>query len=245
MSTQIVLVHGLIGNLSDGELLRAFDGRALAPDLLGYGAHADAVADELSLQGQARFLADWLQRNVAAPAHFVGHSVGAAVAVLVADAHPELCASFTSVEGNFTLKDAFWSAQMATRPLDAVEAVFEGYKSDVAGWLAGAGVAADERTLAIGRAWLENQPVSTIWAQAKAVVSTTSDPAYLATVRRLLDSECGFHLLAGARSAADWDVPGWVRNGATSSTELAERGHLMMLEAPRQFADAVVESLQR
>ncbi|WP_428942794.1 alpha/beta fold hydrolase [Xanthomonas oryzae] len=41
--------------------------------------------------------------------HLVGHSVGGAVSALVCSLYPELVASFTSVEGNFTLKDAFWS----------------------------------------------------------------------------------------------------------------------------------------
>ncbi|WP_227744214.1 alpha/beta fold hydrolase [Yersinia kristensenii] len=51
----------------------------------------------------------WLRKSFTEPVHVIGHSVGGAVAVLFARRYPEMTRSLTSVEGNFTLSDAFWS----------------------------------------------------------------------------------------------------------------------------------------
>lgn len=51
------------------------------------------------------------------------------------------------------------------------------------------------------------------------------------------------HLLAGERSCAGWDVPAWVRSAADTSTVLTGVGHMMMLEAPGRFCNAVAALL--
>ncbi len=53
------------------------------------------------------------------------------------------------------------------------------------------------------------------------------------------------HLVAGERSAADWDVPDFVRRAARSYTEQPGAGHLMMLEDPDAFCQIVNEIMRR
>ena len=48
----------------------------------------------------------------------------------------------------------------------------------------------------------------------------------------------------GAKSAADWGVPDFVRVAAASYTEQPDAGHAMMLEAPSAFCDIVVSILE-
>lgn len=242
----VLLIHGLFGSLSDATILSKFSGRQVfAPDLLGYGEHQHANLDGLTLERQADHVANRLRIHTAGPVHVVGHSIGGAVATFFAARHPALTASLTSIEGNFTLKDAFWSAKLAAMPLPEVQAILDSYRADPDGWLRRAGVVPTAWTLALAQQWLSNQPAATLQAQARAVVAATGAPGYLAMLRVLLDSGMALHLIAGADARAGWDVPDWVQQAATTSADIAATGHMMMLQAPERFAEAILTALDQ
>lgn len=244
MTIPILLIHGLFGSLADPHILAGFGkARVLAPDLLGYGAYREARTVGLTLAAQADHVSAWLRERDAGPVHVVGHSVGGAVAMFFAARHPGQTQSLTSIEGNFTLKDAFWSSRIAKMELPEVEAIVDGYRTDVAAWIEGAGVAPTPWAVDVARAWLGNQPAATVREQARALVAATGDAAYLGMVRRLLDSGLPVHLVAGERSRGGWDVPQWVRQMARTSSDIAATGHLMMLEAPQRFAATIAGNL--
>jgi pimeloyl-ACP methyl ester carboxylesterase len=85
--------------------VRAFaPGRALAPDLLGYGAQRQVPVEAIDLPAQVEHLYRVLEEQLPGEAvHLVGHSVGGAVAMLFAQVHGERVRSLVSVEGNFSL----------------------------------------------------------------------------------------------------------------------------------------------
>jgi len=237
----IVLVHGLFGSLSDPTITGAFGGAtAYTPDLIGYGTLRELNTSELTLDDQAKRVAEFISKQVGTKVHLVGHSVGGAVSALVAMRHPELVASFTSVEGNFTLKDAFWSGQIAEKPVAEVEAIVADLMANPDDWIAGAGVPLNEWTSALARQWLANQPASTIKAQARAVVAATGKDAYLEGMRRLMASGMPVFLIAGARSSDGWDTPLWANQMCSMRINIPNAGHLMMAEDPHAFAKAVL-----
>jgi len=242
---KILLIHGLFGSLSDESIVNAFDSAAtvIAPDLLGYGQYLTYDTANLTLVHQAQHLASLLKKNGDAPVHIVGHSVGGAVGLLLASDHPELVASYTSVEGNMTLKDAFWSAEIANTPIAKVEQIIEGYKADAAAWIAGAGVEATPERLSIAKQWLDNQPATTIKAQATAVVNETGKGSYLERFNTLKANGTPIYLLAGESSYAEWDLPQSILNLSSSSSKAERCGHLMMLENPSLFAKLVFNAL--
>ena len=243
MTTPILLIHGLFGSLSDPRIAAAFgETTVLAPDLLGYGAYRSADTDGITIEAQADHVAAWMRQRGDAPAHVVGHSIGGAIAMFFASRHPELTRSLTSIEGNFTLKDAFWSNQIAQMALSEVEAIVDGYKANVGGWISASNVAPTQWALDVAQHWLHNQPASTVRAQARAVVAATGGAEYLDLVRCLLDAGPPFHLIGGARSRAAWDVPDWVARIAASNSDIAATGHLMMLDAPERFAAAIMSN---
>lgn len=212
MAGPVVFVHGLLGTLDDAEMLRACSpdpADTFAPDLAGYGEFRDADSAGVALPAQVAHLA----RLVAArygrqPVHLVGHSIGGAIALLFADAHPERVASVVDVEGNFTLKDAFWSAAIARMTAAEVAAMLEGFCQAPADWLASAGVQPTPRTVAIARGWFDRQPADTVRALAGSVVAITAGPEYLALARRVF-TRTPVHLVTGERSVAAWDIPPW------------------------------------
>lgn len=241
----IVLVHGLIGSLNAPKILDAFgDIDVHAPDLIGYGKNRNADVGALTLLDQAQHIANFISGLDSGKVHLVGHSVGGAVSALVARHHPGIVESFTSVEGNFTLKDAFWSGQIAVKSDEEVADIFAGYEADPDAWIAGAGVPIDDWTSALARSWLANQPASTVKAQAKAVVAATGHDEYLEGFRHLMASDLPVHLIAGTRSAQNWDVPDWANRTCTMRINIPNTGHLMMAENPGGFAKAIVLACQ-
>jgi pimeloyl-ACP methyl ester carboxylesterase len=244
ISAPILLIHGLFGTLNDPGIVRPFQGsEVLAPALLGYGDAREHGKKEPTLEDQADHLFFYLRERTSGPVHVVGHSVGGAVAVTFVGKYPELGLSLTSVEGNFTLKDAFWSGEIAKKEISEIENIVSGYRSDVAGWIKNSIPQPTPWALSVAEKLLDAQPASTLRAQSRAVVAATSKPEYLQTVDRLLEAGLPVHLIAGQRARAGWNVPDWVIDRSGGVTELAGTGHLMMLEDPELFARAVQKNL--
>lgn len=244
-ATPIVFVHGLIGTLQMPDLSIHFGTtKTLAPDLLGYGGLNDVPAHEVSLPAQVIHLAQVIRESLGdEPVHLVGHSVGGAIAALFAHAHPDRVVDLVSVEGNFTLKDAFWSASVARMSAGEAEAMLTGFRADPAAWLARAGVPAEPSLVEVAARYLSQQPASTVHAMARSVVEETGSPGYLSRLRDVF-SRRRVHLLAGERSRPGWDVQDWALRQAASTAVIPRTGHMMMLEQPRAFAAMVKKALQ-
>jgi pimeloyl-ACP methyl ester carboxylesterase len=237
--TALVMIHGLLGSSSfydPQSQLPELDVRA--PDLLGYGSKR-SVDTGIDLHAQAAEIVRVLRDEVGRPAWLLGHSVGGAVMMLAAEQAPELVAGLVSVEGNFTLKDAFWCARIAPMPESDWAAEYGALEDDPARWLERGGIEASDQRLLWARDILENQPYTTVQAMARSVVEVTGAPAYLEGVRRVLGSGVPLYLLGGELSAAGWDIPEWVLALACKSLVQPKAGHMMMLEDPAAFCGIV------
>lgn len=244
MTAPILLIHGLFGSLSAPRILSAFgDERVHAPDLIGYGSCRDGAPAEWTLHEQADHVATWLRAREREPVHVVGHSIGGAVAVLFACRHPELTRSLTSVEGNFSLRDAFWSRKISMQSLSEIEEEVGGFRADVGAWIGRSGVAPTPFALATATEWLGNQPASTLRNQARAVVTATAEDDYLNSLHNLVRSGIPIHLVAGARARDGWSVPEWLSRKAATDNTIPGTGHLMMLEQPELFAQTLLRNL--
>lgn len=239
--TPLVMIHGLLGSIDYFEpqsYLKDFE--VHTPHLPGYGRRAtNHGGSRISLTSQALWVLEYLSSEVGRPAWLLGHSVGGAIAMLAAHLGPEQVRGVINVEGNFTLNDAFWCRKIAPLTDEAWAADYERMKSDPLAWLRGASVEVTVKRLGWAHEILHHQPASTVLAMARAVVEETSAPRYLEAVHEVVTRGTALHLLAGACSAPAWDVPAWVRSAARGVTELAGTGHLMMLESPRAFCEAV------
>jgi pimeloyl-ACP methyl ester carboxylesterase len=244
-NTPLVMIHGLLGSSGYFEpqrYLPAFDVRT--PDLLGYGSKR-TVEQGIDLAGQADEIVRILRQEVGRPAWLLGHSVGGAVMMLAADRAPELVRGLTSVEGNFTLKDAFWCSRIAAMPEPDWAAEYGAMEDDPAGWLERNAIEASDERIALAAGILQNQPYSTIQSMARSVLAVTGSPDYLALVRRVLARGTPLWLLGGEQSASGWDIPEWVLALARGSLVQPKAGHMMMLEDPGAFCGIVGELLAR
>jgi pimeloyl-ACP methyl ester carboxylesterase len=237
--TPLVMIHGLLGSsgyFAPQQFLPQFDVRT--PDLLGYGSKR-TVEQGVDLDGQANEIVRVLRLEVGRPAWLLGHSVGGAVMMLAAERAPELVRGLISVEGNFTLKDAFWCSRIAAMPEADWASEYGAMEDDPAAWLERSGIEASDQRIAWARQILANQPYETIRSMARSVVSVTGAPGYLEGVRRVLGSGLPLYLLGGELSASGWDVPGWVLALACRSQVQPKAGHMMMLEDPAAFCGIV------
>lgn len=239
MTTPLVMIHGLLGPIDFFSPAEYLDDISVhTPDLLGYGRHCDATGP-LTLAAQAVHVAQYIKEHVNEPCYVLGHSVGGSIAMLLARQEPRQVKGVISVEGNFTLNDAFWCRRIA--PLDAHSwtAEYTQMQSDPVDWLGKCGIEPNEERLAWAKAILTNQPHTTVQAMAQAVVKETATPEFLEDIRALLDQRVLVWLLAGEKSASSWDVPDWVRQAARASVVLPNSGHMMMLEKPRAFCSTL------
>jgi lipase len=233
MSEPVVLIHGLFHMLTVPDAAPHFSpGRVLVPDLPGYGRNQGA--GPVSVEGAAEYVCTEIRAAGFERAHIAGHSVGGAVAVVLARHHPEMVLSVIDVEGNFTLKDAFWSAKLAQMEAAEAEALLDSYRADPGRWLSRNGIEPTAERVAAASTGL-HASTSTVQAMARSVVEITARPQYLNDVREILDRGTPFHLVAGEKSRKGWDVPDFVAARAASMTVQPGVGHMMMLENAAEF----------
>ena len=242
----LLMIHGLIGSLRyfDPDE-RISEARVLTPDLLGYGSLAGVPIRDLTLAGQAEHVVELVRAQPADAVWLVGHSMGGAVAMLAADRIPDRIAGVINVEGNFSLKDAFWSARIAEQGLEDWTRDYRRMQCDCAGWLQECGIEPSDERIRRAETVFANQPAETVYAMSHAIVRETAASAFLECVRRVVERNCPVHLVAGERSAANWDVPDFVRRVAGSYMEQPGAGHLMMLEEPEAFCQIVNQIMRR
>jgi pimeloyl-ACP methyl ester carboxylesterase len=237
--TPLILIHGLLGSSSyydPQSQLPSLDVRT--PDLLGYGGKR-SIDTGIDLPAQAAEVVRVLRDEIGQPAWLLGHSVGGAVMMLAAAQAPALVAGLISVEGNFTLKDAFWCTRIAAMPEPDWAAEYGAMEDDPARWLERSGIEASDQRILWAQDILSNQPYTTIQAMARSVVDVTGAPSYLEGVRRVLGTGVPLYLLGGELSAAGWDIPEWVLALACKSLVQPKAGHMMMLEDPAAFCGIV------
>lgn len=115
--------------------------------------------------------------------------------------------------------------------------------ADIPAWLVKCAIDPTPKRVEWATAMLDHQCPEAIHNVSKALVEATAVPEFLDTVRRIVDRDVPLHLIAGRRSLALWDVPEFVRRAAISSEVVEDAGHLMMLERPDAFCDAVARVL--
>jgi len=237
----LVMIHGLLGSLDYFSPAERLPSLAVhTPDLIGYGpAQSPASIRDLSLEDQAESVTAYIVEHVQAPCWLLGHSVGGAVAMLLAQRQPELVAGVINVEGNFTLNDAFWCKKIANLPTDVWTNEYKDMVTAPSRWLRRSDIAVTPQRVAWAEQILHNQPPSTVQAMAQAVVKDTGRSEYLQVVRKVVDCGVPMYLLAGERSKAGWDVPEWVLATAKGYVVQPKTGHMMMLEEPTEFCRLV------
>ncbi|KNE75285.1 Lactone-specific esterase [Candidatus Burkholderia crenata] len=208
------MIRGLMGSIDYFSPDERMPGVSVhTPDLIGYGSRADSDARSITFDNQAASVIRYMEEQVGEPSWLLGHSVGGAIAMLVAATAPNLVRGLISVEGNFTLNDAFWCRKIAALTDEAWSAEHQRMLDDPAAWLQNRGVTLSPQRIAWASDILHNQPRSTIAATARAVVKETGAPTFLQHVHTVIANGTPIHLLAGERKGQRPD--GMSRSGSS------------------------------
>jgi 2-hydroxymuconate-semialdehyde hydrolase len=88
-----------------------------APDLLGYGDSAKPVHADLSLNAQATYVFQFLDRLGVERAHFVGHDIGGGIVQLIALRYPDMVAKMVLID---TVAYDAWPASVVACLQDSI-----------------------------------------------------------------------------------------------------------------------------
>jgi pimeloyl-ACP methyl ester carboxylesterase len=114
----LVFIHGL--GASGNSFARCFameafrDFTAAAVDLPGCGESSWAADFSYSIKDQAEVVLRWVRNLELTRIILVGHSMGGAICLYVAEALGEQVAGFFSLEGNLSREDCFFSGKIAS-----------------------------------------------------------------------------------------------------------------------------------
>jgi pimeloyl-ACP methyl ester carboxylesterase len=221
-----LFVHGLGGDAATAwsDLVPRLEPRRdLLPDLLGHG-HSDAPsAFGYTLAEHADTLAAVLDHAVEGPVDVVGHSMGGAIAIVLADRRPDLVSSLLLVEPNLDpgLADRSVPGSRGMASYDEAEWLASGYEAFLR-------IAEDQ--------WVPTLRTTDPLALHRSAVGLVRGTR--PTMRRLLTAMTipRTHV-AGDRGIAD-DEAGLEAAGVRCVT-VPDAGHVVMVDNPEGFVAAV------
>ncbi|MEW2319182.1 alpha/beta fold hydrolase [Streptomyces bauhiniae] len=202
--------------------------RTLLVDLLGHGLSDRPRDFDYSLESHAGALAAALTAAGVTGAEVIAHSMGGAVAIVLADRHPELVSRLVLVDAD----------------LDPVE--------PARGALGSGGIAAFSETEFVDSGWAEvRDRAGALWWATMRLTDRTAlhrsatglARGTVPTMRELLthtEIPCTF-----LHPEADGPLPGEdaLREAGVSVVAVADCGHNIMLDAPEAFASLVAAAL--
>lgn len=232
----LVMIHGLLGSLSFFEPEKYLPGINIhTPDMYNYGN--STCIENLSLQDQADYIEQFILKEIKQPTWVLGHSVGGAIATLLASKNPNIVKGIINVEGNFTLNDAFWCQKIAKTDYNLWNEEYNEICNNPKKWLEESNITVTSERLRWANAILSFQTALSAQQVATAVIESTKTETYKDKLNGIIESEIPIHLLAGEFSKKDWDIPQKYLNSCASLNVIANSGHMMMLEKPKEFCD--------
>jgi 2-succinyl-6-hydroxy-2,4-cyclohexadiene-1-carboxylate synthase len=247
----LVLLHGFTGRAANWRPLLprlAQQWRVIAIDLPGHGdSGAPAGVARYKMPRVAADLIELLTRRAAAPAHWLGYSMGGRLALYMAVSHPDVVRSLTLVSATAGLATA--ADRQARRAADeALAARIErgGVAAFVAEWerqalFAGLARLPHETQAALHDQRLGNSPAGL--ANSLRGMGAGAQPSLWS---RLASATAPALLIAGAEDAKFVALNERLASAMPDATLrlIADAGHVVQMEQPEAFLAAVTGFLE-
>lgn len=240
-----VFIHGALDSSIAGMAMTAAQPalaqrRRLLVDLLGYGMSDRPKAAQYSLERHAEIIAELLDHLKVRGSQLVGHSMGGAVAVMVASERPDLVCDLVLAEGNLSDGPPAGFAVTAEDKSED-EYVHDWFPNFIASRLEDAKREAGVLAIHLGMA-----QTAAPWAVYRMSQSLNAGSVQPTLRERFLSLDIPRAFVAGGRSDVD-------EEDLALKTELTQRGgdwvvvpeaeHQMNFDNPKGFAEVIARRL--
>jgi pimeloyl-ACP methyl ester carboxylesterase len=236
----IVFLHGLGSSgrcFRDGFDSPRLGGRAmLVPDLVGFGASPAPEGFPYTMAAQAEAVAALCRRMGLGRLAIVGHSMGGAVGILLAERWPGPATHFTSAAGNLVAADCF----LSRRVVEMGQQVFEdaGFEELKRGLRPRGG---ERRSLRAYFETLERTSTQAMFESSQDLVSLCDRGDLLGRFIRLDAAKQYLH-------DSDSEPPAELRRSLAAAgipaIRIPDTGHGLMEDAPGAFYSALADFLE-
>lgn len=225
-SELIFFIHGL--GCAKDSFADVFAHPALTPyslaaiDLPGFGESPLPVGFSCALEDHAEICFATLAQLPFETVHLAGHSMGGAIAVLLAERMGKRLASLVSIEGNLVGSDCTVSRR-------AVSATYDQFRERLRRELTLSARGPEEKGMRLWAEWSAKSDPRAFTESARSLV-TWSDSGRL--LRRFLTLPCRTSYFYGERNR---QLPVLSRLGAVPAVMIGRSGHFLMNENPEEF----------
>jgi pimeloyl-ACP methyl ester carboxylesterase len=227
----VLFVHGLGANRTCWrrayEYLDQDRYTLVLPDLPGFGASDKGEEYSYQLPDLAAALHGVLEHLRIGAAHVVAHSMGGAVALLLAGRPGLRIKSILLAEGNLAAGDAFMSSKVARMK----ESIFLRVYSK---WIKTVRDSLGPELMPIHEEFIESLWQAAPYAVHRASVSCAEVSASGELSERFAGLDCPRGYIVGGQT--EREIPGVIREVTTEIMTVPDRGHFMMGDAERFYA---------
>ena len=233
----LLLIHGLGCSLKYWACLFAAQElspyRIIALDLPGFGLSEKPDAFDYRFESQAELIFDLLDALRIEKCSLIGHSMGGAIAIIMALQRPERLRQLIAIEPNLRAGDAQLSRKIVEYA-DEADFIrqYDAFRASAIAAVKSWFVAFQQADLDenIGEL-LKTTPVS-MYRSARSLISVTSDPEFIRRFQRLpIDT----HFLIGAETLKNRPLLRELLSKEVTSTIVPGVGHMMMVDDPAVF----------
>ncbi len=244
-SPVLLFVHGLGCSLKYWACLfeaeEFSDYRMVALDLPGFGLSEKIEQYDYHLSSQADLIAEFVRALNIREFRLVGHSMGGAIAILLAHKLPHLVRHLLVIEPNLNAKES----QLSRRIVEYTETAFiqqyeqfrDGAIATVKSWF----VNFHQRDLDEYIEDLLKTTAISMYRSAASLIETTQDNTLIQQFQQLALPK---HFFIGEETHKIRPIPEVLRNSDIQAVVVPGVGHMMMVDDPVLFTKTLAATLQ-
>ena len=241
----LLLIHGLGCSLNYWDCVFGAPEfshyRILAVDLPGFGLSEKPEDYDYSLSSQGRLVFELLQALQIQTFDLVGHSMGGAIAILMALQHPKRIRKIVTIEPNLLASNAKLSRQIVKYSEAAFIESYEAFRLSAIDTVKHWFVNVRRQDLDDYIAEILKTTAISMYRSASSLLDETAEPGLTGSFCRM---NIPRHFVIGEETIKIKAVPDEFRDSGVNTVIVPGVGHMMMVDNPALFTRTLAQTLQ-